>query len=140
MSVVTKISQFTDPSSFDYTALFPPDHFYSYFAHPIVPFGAVIAYLLLSNVVFSTIRNVLNLQPKGFTIQTITAVHSFALAVYSGWTFYNSAILFNASVNQVGFWATLYDPNGEVWASMGWWVTHFYISKFYEFIDTWIVV
>lgn len=140
MSTVTTISQFLNPSSFDYSAVFPADHFYSHFAHPAVPLGAVALYLLLSNIVFTTIKNVFNLQPKGPVIQTITAVHSFALAAYSGWTFVNAANLFYGFAKNDGFWVTLYDPHGAVWASMGWWVVHFYISKFYEFIDTWIVV
>lgn len=134
------VSTIVELTTFDYSQLFPTDHFYSKFAHPAVPLLSVLAYLLLSNVVFRFIRSVFNLQPKGFVVQTITIVHSLALAVYSGWTCYNSSGLFFAFFQKDGFWTTLYDPEGAVWASMGWWVVHFYISKYYEFIDTWIVL
>jgi hypothetical protein len=126
--------------TFDYSTLFAADHIYSKFSHPAVPILAVLAYLLLSNVVFNTIRTTFGLTPKGPVIQTITVLHSLALAVYSGWTCYNSTSLIYGFVQQNGFWATLYDPDQAVWNGVGWWVVHFYISKYYEFIDTWIVL
>jgi len=41
-----------------------------------------------------------------------------------------------------GLYPSLCDVNGELWHGLGFgfWVTHFYLSKYYEFIDTWIVL
>ena len=126
--------------SFDYSALFADDKFYNMFMHPIVPFGGVICYLLFSSLVFKTIKNIFGLAPKGPVIQTITICHSMALAVYSGWTAFYGWKIFAPHLMQHGLIATLCDADGALWKQLGWWVTHFYISKFYEFIDTWIVL
>ena len=135
-AVITRDDFFT----FDYSTLFPDNHFYDLFMHPAVPFGAVILYLLLSSIIFKGIKNAFNLAPKGPVIQTITICHSAALALYSGWTAYHGWRIFGAHFNQHGLIATLCDADGELWAQLGWWITHFYISKYYEFIDTWIVL
>lgn len=126
--------------TFDYSTLFEKDHFFSYFTHPAVPFGAVVLYLLLSNVVFSSIRSIFNLQPKGPVVQSITIIHSFILAVYSGWTFYNSFGIVYNHFQEHGIINSMCDFDNSLWTKIGWWVTHFYISKFYEFIDTWIIL
>ncbi|RYH20090.1 hypothetical protein EON65_24660, partial [archaeon] len=38
-----------------------------------------------------------------------------------------------------GFVNAICDVTGDLWHNqdLQFWVTHFYISKFYEFIDTW---
>ncbi len=68
-----------------------------------------------------------------------TASAITALAVYSGWTFVNAFKIVAAAVSQRGIYGTLCDPTFDMWTvhNFGFWVTHFYISKFYEFIDTW---
>jgi hypothetical protein len=131
---------YDDFFSFDYSALYKDDKLYALFMHPAVPFGCVALYLLLSSVVFKGIKNLFNLAPRGPVIQTITMCHSAALAIYSGWTAYHGWRIFLTFLNRQGFIATLCDAEGELWAEIGWWVTHFYISKYYEFIDTWIVL
>lgn len=39
-------------------------------------------------------------------------------------------------------WATLCGDRQSLWvdANMSFWITHFYISKYYEFVDSWIIV
>jgi hypothetical protein len=135
--VVTTYDEFF---SFDYSTLFADDKFYGIFMHPAVPFGGVLLYLLFSSIVFKGIKNAFGLAPKGPVIQSITIFHSAALALYSGWTAYHGWRIFGAFLSQHGLKATLCDPGGELWDQIGWWVTHFYISKYYEFIDTWIVL
>jgi hypothetical protein len=39
-----------------------------------------------------------------------------------------------------GYLASFCDTDNQLWSKIGWWMTHFYISKYYEFIDTWIVL
>jgi hypothetical protein len=138
MSVTT----YDDFVNFDYKSLFAEDDFYGYFTNPIVPFLSVALYLLLSNVVFSTIRDIFGLESRGFVVQTITRLHSLILAVYSGWTCYYSWGIVVPYMKTHGFWASMCDVDNQLWdgSNLGWWITHFYISKYYEFIDTWIVL
>lgn len=131
-----------------YTAFYRDDvKFYSYFASPYVPIVSVMIYLFLTKSIFEFIRSVLKLKSKGPVIQSITILHSFALAVYSGWTAYYTIplVLKFISANQgglQGLTAAVCDINGILWNEYDFkfWATHFYISKFYEFIDTSIIV
>jgi hypothetical protein len=140
MSYITNISEFF---SFNYSSLFtsnsPSDNLFRLFIHPIVPFGAVAFYLLFSNRIFNFIRVTFALEPKGSVIQSITILHSLLLAVYSLWTFVNGARLFVPRIMEVGFYNAICDVDNVLWGEndLAFWVTHFYLSKFYEFIDTW---
>jgi hypothetical protein len=115
------------------------DFLFQWFAHPAVPFIGVAAYLLLSKPVFSFIRKTFSLEPKGAFIQTFTIFHSALLAVYSIWTMINTWKIAVPLIAEKGLYPTICDTTGDIWFNrgMGFWVTHFYISKFYEFIDTW---
>lgn len=132
--------------TFDYASLHtsdsPSDKLYAMFDHPYVPFGAVLFYLLISNSIFDVIRKMFNLAPKGPVIQSITILHSSLLAVYSLWTCVNTVSIVVPHVMEVGFLPAMCDASGELWGAKGlsFWVTHFYLSKFYEFIDTWLIV
>ena len=140
MTTVTQLQEFL---SADYSAVFgndtPVDRFFSMFTSPWVPIASVLLYLVASDIVFETIRKTFNVQPKGSVLQLITIVHSLALAVYSGWTFVNAFGIVSSVVSERGLYGTLCDPNLDLWSThnFGFWVTHFYISKYYEFIDTW---
>jgi hypothetical protein len=140
---ITRVSEFL---TFDYSSIFTGDNaverFYALFAHPAVPFVSVLLYLLISNTIFDTIRKVCGLEPRGPVIQNFTMLHSAILAVYSGWTFIGSVRVVAAYAAQHGVYGAICDTQGHLWndGNLGFWMTHFYISKFYEFIDTWIVV
>ena len=110
--------------------------------HPAVPIAAVIGYCLLSNVIMGALRSAFKLEPKGAVIQTLTIIHSAILAIYSGWTCYYAWIIVGGHIAEHGLWVSLCDTDGALWTAKnaGWWVTHFYISKYYEFIDTWIIL
>lgn len=140
MSTISQLEHFL---SADYSSIFSKDtavdRFFGLFANPWVPIISVLLYLTISDVVFDTIRTTFNVQPKGPALQFVTILHSLALAVYSGWTFVNAFKIVAAAVSQRGIYGTLCDPTFDMWTvhNFGFWVTHFYISKFYEFIDTW---
>ena len=130
--------------SLDYSMIFPDKSsnvslFYSYFTHPIVPFLSVFIYYTISKQFFAAIRKTFNIQPKSSGLQMITILHSSILAIYSGWTFLNSAKIVVPLISKHGFYETLCDAKGFAWSDsgLGFWITHFYISKYYEFIDTW---
>lgn len=140
---MSQITQLADFLTADYSLQFPGDdplnRFFNFFANPLVPIVSVFLYLTLSDVVFDTIRKTFDIKPKGAFMQAITITHSLALAVYSLWTFLNAASIVKDVMSQRGFYPTLCDSNFDLWEgrNYGFWVTHFYISKFYEFIDTW---
>ena len=139
---MAEIVTIQDFITFDYSKMFDEGSFFSYFSHPAIPVGAVVLYLLLSTVVCETVRDTFKLQPKGPLVQTITVLHSAALAVYSGWTFINSWRIVTSYLLSTDYWTTFCDADNTLWTThnLGFWVTHFYLSKYYEFIDTWIVL
>ena len=142
-AVATEIKEIADFMSADYNNVFnadtPIDKFYSLFTHPVVPFVSVALYLLLSDAVFGFIRTTFNIQPKGPGLQLLTITHSALLALYSMWTCWNACTITFPFIAEHGIFNTLCDADHKLWdeLNLGWWVTHFYISKYYEFLDTW---
>lgn len=137
---VKKVEEFV---SFDYQSLYSgteiSDKVLNFFANPLVPILAVVLYLLLSNQICNWLRSTFKVQPKGFALQWIVIIHSAILAVYSGWTFVNTVKIFVPYTYTNGWYASVCDVNGDLWynQNLGFWVTLFYLSKYYEFIDTW---
>jgi len=154
--------------TFDYSSfIYPPkgDYLdvlrkhYAKFINPFVAFVAVVAYLVLSKPMCDFIRFLFG-QKKGengpiwsMCLKYFTLIHSLLLAVYSGWTFYNTfsitmtATAANQAANPAMSWMSAFmhtncDWNGDFWNKYDFqtWVFHFYLSKFYEFIDTWIIL
>ena len=138
--------------------------FFSFFLHPLIPFLLVLMYWFLSESVIRKLILLFKIKSESRLLKVVTIIHSSLLAVYSAWTFYNSIMLiipimthgYHQSIAQ-GFYETLIDEESSVWNNfkvfdpitkkigdmhlgLGYWITHFYISKFYEFIDTWIVL
>lgn len=139
---MARIVQINEFLSFDYSSVFEKHSFFSYFVSPIIPFASVLLYLLLSKPLFRGIRSTFGLDPKGSILQNLTVVHSFILAVYSGWTCFYSIPIVLKFMGQYGFWGAMCDSNQMLWKdyNFSFWLTHFYISKYYEFIDTWIIL
>lgn len=139
LNQITTLSEFL---SVDYSTFYPSNSFFSYFSHPLIPFISVACYLLFSKVIFSNIQKYFQLQPRGIVIQSITIVHSILLTIYSAWTWYNTWKIFIPHLQQYGFFSTFCDNDHILWndKEVNYWMTHFYISKFYEFIDTWIIL
>lgn len=73
--------------------------------------------------------------------KTAVAVHNLALAVFSLVVAVNAWQTFFSHYAERGWMATYCDPDGEFWKSgNGTWSIIFYLSKYWEFIDTWILV
>ncbi|KDO35322.1 hypothetical protein SPRG_00171 [Saprolegnia parasitica CBS 223.65] len=115
---------------------------------PIVPIGAVALYLAFSGPLCRLLVSLFNLEmseadkkarKRGKFVTGLSIVHNIILAVYSGWTFINTAPIFYATFANHGFMGAVCDAGNTVWPQMSWWITHFYISKYYEFVDSWIV-
>lgn len=128
--------------SHDYASLLAPDDVLGVFARPLVPLAAVALYLLLSRPVCRAIVRALGLTPKGALLQTLTVCHSALLALYSAWTcFFSVRIVLQAAMED-GFWPTMCGSHESLWVrrGLGFWISHFYVSKYYEFVDTWIIL
>jgi hypothetical protein len=160
------VSTNADYLGFDYSSLSFPARgdyldgvrlIYPFFTHPLVPFIAVAAYWFGSHALCAAIRDATGTtkddeKTQAWIRNKLTLVHSMILAVYSGWTCYNTVNIsmqaFAHYQSKVGsgasmvdvFLALCCDSDNVAWTKldMGSWVFHFYISKFYEFIDTWI--
>jgi hypothetical protein len=163
---VTKLSEFfsIDYSTFVYEPKnnnmdFLRKHF-SKFISPVVPLVAIALYLAFTKPICMGIRKFFG-QPEKESSATWKAnlklfafFHSVALAVYSGWTFYHTYDIVMSATAEIqahpanagitwfaAFMQANCDVSGHVWdkLDLGAWVFHFYLSKFYEFIDTAIV-
>lgn len=139
MTAVKELSEFL---SYDWTALWnSKDVFGSFFLHPVVPVVGVGMYWFLSAPVCAWIRETFALKPKGSFVQTVTVAHSAILALYSFWTFINSVNILNKYMRNKTMMESLCDYDEKLWDvyNIGFWCTHFYLSKYYEFVDTWIL-
>jgi len=145
MSVVT----LDDFVTFDYSTLYPADAhpanaFFNLFAHPAVPFIVAFVYFFGSKIFCDILISIFKIDPKSPNLKNFITAHSALLAVYSGWTCVNVAQLIYSHYQVSGnMYDTLTASKEEFWDGrwgMSFWITHFYISKYYEFIDTWIVL
>ena len=75
------------------------------------------------------------------TFRIAVAFHNFALALYSGITVLYSWPIVIGHIMEYGVYDTYCDPHKTLWHSgFGAWALLFYISKYYEFVDTWILI
>mmetsp|Transcript_4227 Transcript_4227/g.4636 ORF Transcript_4227/g.4636 Transcript_4227/m.4636 type:complete len:283 (-) Transcript_4227:341-1189(-) len=76
------------------------------------------------------------------TFRTAVALHNAILAVFSFVTFVNALPIVVEHFVEHGVFNSYCDSDGTLWgdAGLGGWATIFYISKYYEFIDSWILV
>lgn len=71
------------------------------------------------------------------------AVHNFLLAVFSLVVVVNSWPVVFGHYKRYGAYETYCDPNSSLWGQstgFGAWSLIFYVSKYWEFVDTWILV
>jgi len=80
--------------------------------------------------------------PKSSTFRAFLVIHNFGLAVFSLVCTWNLWLLWGASLADNGWYTTMCDQDGTLWRTtgLGSWTNVFYLSKFYEFLDTWILI
>lgn len=123
--------------SFPYNRL-TDNSFLNFFLRPESMVVLLIFYLV-SKPGFKRLHD--SIDPKAKWFISSIAVHNFALAVFSAVVAYNSWPIFIQHWRQHGLFNTYCDPEGTFWSSgFGPWATIFYVSKYYEFVDTWILV
>jgi hypothetical protein len=118
----------------------PSNQWIALFMRPEVVVGLILFYLV-SKPIFKSFKDVIGLDPKSVTFTALVAIHNLVLAVFSGACAWNSWPVVISHLTERGFMAVYCDQDGSLWESgLGAWSTIFYISKFYEFIDTWVLV
>lgn len=101
---------------------------------------ALIALYFVSKPIFKALGAFVN--PKAGWFIASVAIHNFALALFSAIVVANTWPIVLLHVQKYGWGATYCDSNGTLWgeAGFGAWEFIFYISKFYEFVDTWALL
>lgn len=78
----------------------------------------------------------------GFALKILEQVNNLVMAVYSGYTFVGVAALLFANWADMGFdpLAPFCDGERKLLKGMDIWFYTFYLSKFWEWIDTWVLI
>lgn len=137
LPLITKVSDLS-LSSFPYHRL-PLDHFGSLFLQPEVVVGALLFYIFLSKPFVGLFTGAFH---GTLLLRSFVAVHNAALAIFSGVCVYVSWPLVWGHLREYGISETYCDPHDTLWTThnFGTWAYIFYLSKYYEFVDTWILV
>mmetsp|Transcript_19788 Transcript_19788/g.46030 ORF Transcript_19788/g.46030 Transcript_19788/m.46030 type:complete len:286 (+) Transcript_19788:196-1053(+) len=78
---------------------------------------------------------------KSEVFRMAIAVHNASLAAFSAVVMFHSWSIVGNHLMEYGVESTYCDQDGSLWASgHGAWSTIFYLSKYWEFVDTWILV
>ena len=135
--LTTKVSEIAD---FPYERL-PENAWVSVFMRPGVVICLLVFYLL-SKPPLKAFMKATNWDPKWNFFRYFIALHNLALAIFSAACAYNSWPIVLQHFMDRGFMATYCDIDGTLWGEggLGAWTTVFYISKYYEFLDTWILI
>ena len=127
---------------FPYDRLPTGSHFWlGWLLRPEVVLSLVVLYLL-SEKPLVALRNTWNVQAKlPSTFTYAVALHNLLLAIFSATCAWNSWPIVVQHLYQYGVWDVYCDPYGRLWHNgLGAWSTIFYLSKYYEFLDTWILI
>ena len=121
----------------------PNNKFLAFFLPPINVF-CILLFYLLSKPIFQNIGKTY-IKPQSTLFVRLVAIHNLGLTIFSAIVAYNAWAVVMSHLVREGLFNTYCDPNGTLWASngnggFGSWAVIFYISKFYEFMDTWILL
>ena len=128
-------SLFTD---FPYDRL-PPNKFIAFFLPP-ENLICLLLFYLVSKPLFKAVAKMID--PKATWFRASVAIHNLALALFSLFVAINSWAIVLAHLKREGFFSTYCDRDGTLWQNydFGSYAVIFYISKYYEFVDTWILI
>lgn len=102
---------------------------------------AMLAFYLISKPIFKFLHMKV-VDPKGSAFWVFLIAHNLVLAVFSAVVAMNTWPIVYRHFQQYGLYITYCDPNDTLWVESGFgaWTFIFYMSKFYELLDTWILV
>lgn len=95
-------------------------------------------YVGLSKKLFAGIRDTLNIKPDGKLLRIFMVAHNAFLCIFSLWVTVNTWPTLVSYALENGIAAVHLDK--KFWELISYWSTIFFISKYYEFIDSWILV
>lgn len=126
--------------AFPYNRL-PSNAVWATFLRPEVV-AILLLFYLVSKPPLQYFRDAVQLDSKNSPIfRTLVAIHNLALAIFSGICTWNSWSIVLQHWAERGFMAVYCDRDGSLWHNgLGAWAVIFYLSKYYEFVDTWILV
>ena len=101
--------------------------------------GALSFYLFVSKGLVASIRDGLGIAKTSGPLKAFVLVHNIALAVFSLVVFLKATPLVLNEYSSRG-WQSLHCRNAFWDDGFRFWANIFYLSKFYEFVDTWILV
>ena len=75
-------------------------------------------------------------------IKFVSTVNNWVMCLYSLYTFVGVAALMIANFIEIDYSLStaVCDPQARMMRGMDYWMFHFYLSKFWEWIDTWILI
>ena len=114
---------------------------YAFFLDWRVPVLGVAFYLLALEPLFDALRRASGVERNGATLKGVVFVHNCLLAVYSGWSAYHTWPVLVGAMQRGGFGGLHCDR--DVWRGEGGFgslAVIFYVSKYYEFLDSAILV
>lgn len=100
----------------------------------------LLAFYLVSKPIFKLIKEGLAIQPKGTLFRLFMVCHNAALCIFSGWVSYNVWPMTYNYISENGIRALHESPTFWNEAGFSSWAIIFYVSKYYEFLDSWILV
>ena len=108
---------------------------------PEVCFGLCIAYYTTKPLLKKLVQ-FMGINPKSRLFISTVALHNLALAIFSFVCFIYSWPIVLEHYYYNGWEAVYCDHDGTLWneSGLGGWITIFYWSKYYEFVDTWVLI
>jgi len=103
--------------------------------------AVLLGFYLISKSIFVPLAKII--EPKASWFIFSIALHNFLLAIFSLAVVVNTWPIVFDHYKRYGAYETYCDPNGTLWeqsSGFGAWTLIFYISKYWEFVDTWILV
>ena len=118
----------------------PENQLVAFFLRPEAMLAMTLMYLC-SKQPLIRIRDRIAFNPKNEQFKQFVALHNLALAIFSAVAAWNTWAIVLSHLVSKGWFSTYCDTEGSHWHSgLGAWSMIFYLSKYFEFIDTWILV
>jgi hypothetical protein len=123
--------------NFPYDRL-PTNPWIAIWLRPEFMFVMLFFYVVISKPLTVWLRTTIQLDPNSKNLRHCIALHNLGLAIFSFVTAWNAWGIVILHYLEYGVMDSYCDPDGRHWnAGLGAWSFIFYISKYYEFVDTW---
>jgi GNS1/SUR4 family len=133
-SLVQDFADYLDPAKAGQSPGDPP------LLDPLYP-ALGVAFFVVSKYALDWLCGALGTTGTSNAFRFFCILHNAALCIYSAWTASIALPLLVRTHTERGFWASFGDDNDEVWnGGMGMTTYLFYLSKYYEFVDSYILI